>query len=301
MSDSVTPWTTACQASLSFTISQSLLKLMSVELMPSSQLILCHPFFSCLQSFLASGSLPVSQLFVSGDQSTGPSASVLPMNIEDWFLLRLIGLISCPKNSQEPSPAPQFQSISSSPFSLLYSPTCTSIKVSWFYYCEKESLERDWGHIWTGFNVHYYLLTLFLGQGTGWLEASDLTSEKARVGKEVTVMGPVWPTGLSAGRMTMRTHWGLSSAVHWCVILNLGRGSASPPAWPHTLADCGQTRRTWQCQGEAVPACQFLRVLNTVFTQPFLSHVFWHSKASVFQLLGQPHSTMLVILFEGSL
>ena len=44
MSDSVTPWTAACQASLSITNSQSLLKLMSIEsVMPSSQLILCHP------------------------------------------------------------------------------------------------------------------------------------------------------------------------------------------------------------------------------------------------------------------
>ena len=44
MSDSVTPWTAACQASLSITNSQSLLKLMSIELvMPSSNLILCHP------------------------------------------------------------------------------------------------------------------------------------------------------------------------------------------------------------------------------------------------------------------
>ena len=44
VSDSATPWTAACQASLSFTISQSLLKLMSIELvMPSNHLILCHP------------------------------------------------------------------------------------------------------------------------------------------------------------------------------------------------------------------------------------------------------------------
>ena len=44
MSDSVIPWTAACQVSLSFTISQSLLQLMSIELvMPSSHLILCHP------------------------------------------------------------------------------------------------------------------------------------------------------------------------------------------------------------------------------------------------------------------
>ena len=54
------------------------------------------PFFSCLQSFPTSGSFPVSQFFASGGQSIGAlaSASVLPMNILDWFLLGLTGLIS---------------------------------------------------------------------------------------------------------------------------------------------------------------------------------------------------------------
>ena len=51
-----TPWTAVRQASLSFTISQSLLKLMSIDsVMPSNHLILCHPFSSCPQSFLATG------------------------------------------------------------------------------------------------------------------------------------------------------------------------------------------------------------------------------------------------------
>ena len=56
------------------------------------------PFSSCLQSFLASGSFPVSQLFTSGGQSIGASASasasVLQMNIQDWFPLGLTSLIS---------------------------------------------------------------------------------------------------------------------------------------------------------------------------------------------------------------
>ena len=66
----MTPWIAACQASLSITNSLSLLKLMSIELvMPSSHLILCHPFSSCPQSFLASGSFPMSQLFAWGGQS----------------------------------------------------------------------------------------------------------------------------------------------------------------------------------------------------------------------------------------
>jgi len=53
------------------------------------------PFSSCLQSFPASGSFPMSQLFISGGQSIGASASasVLPMNIQDWFHLWLTGLI----------------------------------------------------------------------------------------------------------------------------------------------------------------------------------------------------------------
>ena len=52
VSDSATPWTAACQASLSFTISRSLLKLMSIEsVMPSSHFILCHPVLLLPSSF----------------------------------------------------------------------------------------------------------------------------------------------------------------------------------------------------------------------------------------------------------
>ena len=52
------------------------------------------PFFSRLQSFPASGSFQMSQFLISGGQSIGVSASVLPMNIQDWFPLGLIALIS---------------------------------------------------------------------------------------------------------------------------------------------------------------------------------------------------------------
>ena len=66
------------------------------SVMSSNHLILHHPFSFCLQSFPASGSFPVSQLFTSGGQGIGasPSASVLPMNIQGWFPLGLTGLIS---------------------------------------------------------------------------------------------------------------------------------------------------------------------------------------------------------------
>ena len=77
------------------TILQSLLKLMSIELvMPSNRLILYASFSFCPQSFPVSGSFLMSQLFVSGGQSIGALASVLPMNIQDWLPLGLTGLIS---------------------------------------------------------------------------------------------------------------------------------------------------------------------------------------------------------------
>ena len=67
--------------------------LMSIEsVMPSNHLLPVVPFSSHLQSFPASGSFPVSQFFVSGGQSirVSASASVLPMNIQDWFPLEWI-------------------------------------------------------------------------------------------------------------------------------------------------------------------------------------------------------------------
>ena len=91
-----TPWTAALQASLSITNSQSLLKLMSIELViPPNHLILCRPFSSCLQSFPASWSFLMTQFFASGGQRLGASASasVLPVNIQDWFPLGLTGFI----------------------------------------------------------------------------------------------------------------------------------------------------------------------------------------------------------------
>ena len=70
----VTPWTAAHQASLSFAISWSLLKLMSIEsLMPSNCLILCCPLLLPSVFFSASGFFPMSWLFKSGGQNIGTS------------------------------------------------------------------------------------------------------------------------------------------------------------------------------------------------------------------------------------
>ena len=135
MSDSVTPWTAACQASLCITNSWSLLKLMSIEsVMPGNHLILCCPLLLLPSIFPASGSFQMSQLFASGGQSIGVSAStsVLPMNTQDLSPLGWTGWISLQsKGFQQSSPTPQFESIYSSTLSLLYGPPLTSIHDYW--------------------------------------------------------------------------------------------------------------------------------------------------------------------------
>ena len=91
------------------------------------------PFSFCLQSFPALEFFPMSRLFfASGGQSTGASASVLPMNIQGWSPSGLTGLLFLlSKDSQESSPAPQFESLSSSVLSLLCGPTVTLVYDYW--------------------------------------------------------------------------------------------------------------------------------------------------------------------------
>ena len=118
----------------SFPVLHHLLKLAQTHvhqvgdaIQPSLPVIL---FSSCFESFPASRSLPMNQLFASGGQSIGAStsASVLPVNIQGWFSSGLTGLISMLSgDSQEFSPIPQFESISSSMLSFLYGPSLTSI------------------------------------------------------------------------------------------------------------------------------------------------------------------------------
>ena len=92
-----TPWTAACQASLSITNSWSLPKPMSIEsVMPSNHLILYRPLLLLPSIFPRISSFPMSQLFTSGGQSIGvsASASVFPMNTQDWSPLEWTGWIS---------------------------------------------------------------------------------------------------------------------------------------------------------------------------------------------------------------
>ena len=114
----VTTCTSPCQASLSITNFQSVLKLLSLELvMPSNHLIFCHPISSCLQSFPESGSLPMSQFFESGGQSISFSIShfneyseLISFRIDQFDLLVVQGTLKS-------SPTQRFKSINSSVFS----------------------------------------------------------------------------------------------------------------------------------------------------------------------------------------
>ena len=126
-----TLWTAAYQASLSIINSQSMLKLMSIEsVMPPNLSSSAVPFSSCLQSSPASGSFPMSQLFSPHGQSVGASASasVLPMNIQDWFPLGMTGLISLlSKGLSRAFSNTTVQNHQLFGTQLLYGPTLTSI------------------------------------------------------------------------------------------------------------------------------------------------------------------------------
>ena len=124
ISDSL--WPHGLKHPLSFTISQSLLKLKSTaSVMPSNHLV---PFSSCIQSFSASGSFLMSQLFPSGGQNIEDSAAVPPANIQGWFLLGLTGLNSL--LSKGLSRVFSSTSLKAS-LSLLYSLTLTSVHDYW--------------------------------------------------------------------------------------------------------------------------------------------------------------------------
>ena len=127
-----TSWTVACQAPLSSILSQSLLTSMCIEsVMLSNHLILCQPLLLRLQSFPASVPFPMSQLFASGGQSIGASASVLPVNFQGLFPFGLTGLISLQsKELTKVFSSTKFESIRST-LSLLYGPILTSVHDYW--------------------------------------------------------------------------------------------------------------------------------------------------------------------------
>ena len=131
-----TPWTAACQASLSITNSQSLLKLMSIELvMPSNHLILCRPLLLTLSIF---PSIKVfsseSVLHIRWPKYWTFSFSISPSNEYSGlisFRMDWLDLLAVQGTLKESSPTPQFRSINSLALSFLYSPTLTSVHDYW--------------------------------------------------------------------------------------------------------------------------------------------------------------------------
>ena len=135
VSDSATPWTRAHQASLSFTLSLNLLKLMPVEsMMPSNHLIFCHSLFLWPSIFLSirvfSNKLP---LHIRWPKYWSFSFSISPSNEYSGlisFRIKWFDLLAI-QGTQESSPAPLFESVNSSALGLLYGPTLTSINDYW--------------------------------------------------------------------------------------------------------------------------------------------------------------------------
>ena len=130
------PWTAAHQASLSVTISQSLLKLKSVEsVMPSNHLILCRPLlllpsiFSSIRVFSHESALcircPKYWSFSFSISLSNEYSGLISFRM-DW-----LDLLAVQEDSQESSPTPQFKSINSLALSFLYSPTLTSTHDHW--------------------------------------------------------------------------------------------------------------------------------------------------------------------------
>ena len=123
------PWTAARQASLSFTSSQSLFKFMFIEsVMPSKHLILCRPLLLLFSVFPSIRSFLWTQFFARGGQSIGASASasVLPMNIQDWFFFRIDWLdLLAVQGILKSLLQHHIKSINSSALSFLYGPPFT--------------------------------------------------------------------------------------------------------------------------------------------------------------------------------
>ena len=130
----VTPWTAACQASLSYQLlelAQTHVHWVGDAIQPSHPLLSpSPPAFNLLQH----QDLLQCQLFASGGQRIGASASAsfLPTNIQDWFPLGLTGLISLQsKGLSRVFPTPQFKGINSLALSLFCCPALTSVRDYW--------------------------------------------------------------------------------------------------------------------------------------------------------------------------
>ena len=114
------------------------------------------PFSSCLQSFQASGSFPMSWLFTLGGQSIGTSASasVLPMNIQDWFPLGLTGWISLQSKGLK-----SLVQDHNSKTSILWHSAFFMIQLSYPHMTTRRTITLT---VWTFISVKYLLLSMYV-------------------------------------------------------------------------------------------------------------------------------------------
>ena len=195
----------------------------------------------------------MSRIFGSGGQSIGvsASASVLPMNIQEWFPLGWTGWISlCPRDSQESCPTPQFKSINSSGLSFGYSPTLTSTHDYWknhsFNYVRKVMLLL--------FNMQSRLVITFLPRSKhlwiSWLQSSSAVILEPKKIKSITVspsichemMGPdamiliFWMLSFKPAFSGLKlssfiVHGILQTRILEWITFSFCRGSSQPRDW----------------------------------------------------------------------
>ena len=157
----VTPWTAPCQASLSITSSWSLLKLMSIQLvMPSNHLIMSTISFHAFN--LSQHQSSESALPIRWPKYWSFSFSISPSNEYSgliFFRMDLFDLLEVQRTLREFSPAPRFESISSSAVSLPYGPTLTSVHNYWKNHsCEYTDLcQQMFTHKfhWKGVEIYF--------------------------------------------------------------------------------------------------------------------------------------------------
>ena len=183
-----TPWTAACQASVSFIISWSLLRLM----MSSNHFILYYPLlllpsiFPSIRVFSNESALHIGWPNIGASAS----ASVLPMNIQGWFRLGLAGLLSLQsKGLSRVFSSTQFKSINSLALSLLYGPTLTPVHDYW--------KNHGLGYIMLYMCVYIYIIHKMRYLRTGlWRLISKICSQQERnTGKSMCNFSPspkVW-------------------------------------------------------------------------------------------------------------
>lgn len=160
--------------------------------------------------------------------------------------------------------------------------------VTWPVLTVRRKVQGDWEDLLElGFNVHCYLLTLFLGQHSQLLERSAK-------GEEMWEEGVCHGTCVSHGAITWEDdHENTENFEVLCVdiLTSMGEVAACSPILASWTWHHGQMRRNWQCVREIILTWQFWWVEHG-FTQLFLTYLLiWHSKPQiVFQLLCQPYS-----------